>query len=262
MSFGEKLGKQGRTATAVRYEGTQCLTLSFLHMSDAVPPFATFPLALAPAGAERARWVRIGRIVAWLSLGWTTFEAVIGVWAGEVSGSIALLGFGIDSIIETLSAGLVLWRLRAESRPGANAARLEAVEETTGRWMAVLLGALAAFLVVESVRRLMRFGREPGPSVVGLVLTALAGFLMFALFAAKRRIARAINSGAVRADSVQSLACFWLSVATFAGLGLNAWLGWSWADPAAGLVLVPLVLKEAGAAWKGDGCGCGGGTCT
>jgi divalent metal cation (Fe/Co/Zn/Cd) transporter len=231
-------------------------------MSEAAPPLSTLPLAPDRAVVERARWVRIGRLVAWLSLGWTILEAVVGVWAGKTSGSVALLGFGIDSIIETLSAGVVLWRLLAESRPRANAARLEAVEKTTGRWMAVLLGALAAFLVVESVRRLMGFGREPGPSIVGLALTALAGVLMFALFAAKRRIARAINSGAVRADSVQSLACFWLSVATFAGLALNAWLGWSWADPAAGLVLVPLVLKEAVAAWKGDGCGCGGAPCT
>jgi divalent metal cation (Fe/Co/Zn/Cd) transporter len=230
-------------------------------MSEVAPPLTTLRLSPDVTETERARWLRFGRLVMLLSLGWTIVEAVVGVWAGEASGSVALLGFGIDSIIETASAGVVLWRLLAESRPGANAARINAVEKTTGRWMAVILGALAAFLVVESVRRLMGFGREPGPSVVGLVLTALAGFLMFALFAAKRRIARAINSGAVRADSVQSLACFWLSVATFAGLGLNAWLGWSWADPAAGLVLVPLVLKEAVAAWKGDGCGCGGAPC-
>jgi len=213
-------------------------------------------LTLADPNDARERWVRIGRRVAWLSLAWTTVEAIIGLWAGKTAGSVALLGFGVDSLIETASAGLVLWRLRAEARSGPDAARLEAVEKTTGRWMAVLLVSLATYLIVESVRQLMGFGHEAKPSNVGLALTAMASVMMLALFEVKRRTARALNSGAIRADSVQSLACFWLSVATFVGLAFNAWLGWSWADPVAALVLVPLVLKEARSAWKGSAC-CG-----
>lgn len=203
---------------------------------------------------HRARWVRVGWWCAAASLAWNVIEGVVAVWAGEVANSVALIGFGINSFIETASAAVIVWRLLAERQ--GNVERARRVERTTGRWMAALLGLLATYITVESVRRLAGWGPDARESVVGLVLTGVSLAVMPALYLAKRRVARELDSAAVRADGIQTLACWWLSLGTFAGLTLNAWLGWAWADPVAGLLLVPFIMKEARSAWKGEGCGC------
>lgn len=208
---------------------------------------------------ERARWVRVGWWCAAASLAWNVVEGVVAVWAGEVADSVALVGFGINSFIETASAAVIVWRLLAERH--GNADKAKRVERTTGRWMGALLGLLAAYITVESTRRLAGWGPDAQESVIGLVLTGVSLVVMPGLFLAKRRVARELNSAAVRADGIQTLACWWLSLGTFAGLAMNAWLGWAWADPVAGLVLVPFIVKEARSAWKGEGCGCSGTTC-
>jgi len=190
-----------------------------------------------------------------VSLAWNVIEGVVAVWAGEVAHSVALVGFGINSFIETASAAVIVWRLLVERN--GHAEKAKRVERTTGQWMGALLGLLAIYITAESARRLAGWGPEARESSVGLVLTAISIVVMPGLFLAKRRVARELNSAAVRADGIQTLACWWLSLGTFAGLGLNAWLGWAWADPVAGLVLVPFIIKEARSAWKGEGCGCG-----
>ncbi len=206
---------------------------------------------------DRARWVRIGAWCTVFTLVWNVAEGVIAVWAGELADSVALVGFGINSFIETASAAVIAWRLLAERH--GDAARSAMVEQRAGQWMGGLLYLLAVYLVAESGRRLLGAGPEARESTVGLVLTAVSLMVMPALFLLKRRVAKELNSSAVRADGIQTLACFWLSVATFVGLALNAALGWTWADPLAALVLVPLIIKEGSSAWRGEGCGCAGG---
>ena len=215
----------------------------------------TIPL---PPHDARARWVRIGWWCTVCTLVWNIAEGVIAVWAGEVADSVALVGFGINSFIETASAAVIAWRLLAERR-GKAADSLRA-EKTAGCYMGGLLYLLAFYLTADSARRLAGWGPEAKESTVGLVLTGVSLLVMPGLFLLKRRIARELGSAAIRADGIQTLACFWLSVATFIGLALNATLEWAWADPLAGLVLVPFIIKEGRAAWKGEGCGCAGGT--
>ena len=208
------------------------------------------------AASRRLRWVRIGAAATALTLVWNIAEGAIAVWAGEVADSVALVGFGVNSFIEFASAAVVAWRLLAERR--GEAARAERAEKAAGRWMAVLLYLLAIYLVAESARRLAGWGPDARESTIGLVLTGASLIAMPGLYVVKRRVARELASAAVRADGVQTLACFWLSVATFVGLAVNAALGWTWADPLAALVLVPFVIREGRAAWKGEGCGCAG----
>lgn len=207
--------------------------------------------------ARLARWVRVGWWCTVISLAWNVAEGMIAVWAGEVANSVALVGFGINSFIETASAGVIAWRLWTAREAATSAAS----ERTAMRWMSGLLWVLAAYIAVESLRRLVGWGPESTQSVVGLVLTAVSLVVMPGLYLAKRRVAKELSSAAVRADGVQTLACWWLSLATFAGLALNAALGWAWADPVAGLLLVPFIVKEARSAWRGEACGCAADAC-
>lgn len=223
--------------------------------ADVFSTLSSLARAVDDHAARRAQWVRVGWWCAVASLAWNVVEGVVAVWAGEVADSVALVGFGINSFIETASASVIVWRLFAERHGREEKARR--VERTAGRWMGVLLWLLAAYITVESMRRLAGWGPDARESVVGLALTGVSIVVMPGLFLAKRRLARELNSAAVRADGIQTLACWWLSLGTFAGLALNAWLGWAWADPVAGLLLVPFILKEARSAWAGEGCGCG-----
>lgn len=211
---------------------------------------------LLPASI-RLRWVRIGWWCTVFTLVWNVAEGTIAVWAGEVANSTALVGFGINSLVETASAAVIGWRLLAE-RHGVSD-RMPIIERRAGKWMGGLLFLLALYLVAESARRLLGVGPEARESTVGLVLTAASLTVMPALFLLKRRVARELDSAAVRADGIQTLACFWLSVATFAGLACNAAFGWTWADPLAAWILVPLIIKEGRDAWRGRGCGCSAG---
>ncbi|MBS0196484.1 MAG: cation transporter [Planctomycetes bacterium] len=210
-----------------------------------------------PLTSTRAHWVRIGARCTVFGLVWSITECLVAIWAGELSNSVALLGFGVNAFVETTSAAIILWRLSSE-RQGAHA-RTEVVERSAGRFLAGLLLLLAIYLVAESLRRLAGWGPEAGESLAGQILTGLSLVTMPVVFLLKRRVAREIGSRAVRADSVQSFTCFWLAVTTFIGLTLNSWLGWAWSDPLAALLLIPFILKESRAAWKGEACGCGAG---
>lgn len=203
----------------------------------------TVSVELAPA--PRAGLARRARLLAGASVAYNVVEAVVAIAAGLVAGSVALVGFGLDSVVEVSSGLIVLWQFRhpvPESR-----------ERTALRLMAVAFLALAAYVGVESGRALLG-GREPDPSAVGIGLAAASLVVMPFLSWAQRRTGRALGSNAVVADGTQALLCTWLSAALLVGLLLNALLGWSWADPVAGLVIAVVAIREGVQAWRGEGC--------
>lgn len=169
-------------------------------------------------------------------------EAVLAVVFGLMAGSIALLGFGFDSVIEVAAASILIWRLRAELKAGSSGATCNA-ERRALLFVGLTFLILATFVTSESVLNLVH-GDEPGVSVPGMVVAALSLILMPILAHQKFKIARALGSRALRADAIETAVCSYLSLALLAGLGLRAWLGWWWADAVAALAMVPLMLKE------------------
>lgn len=201
--------------------------------------------ALPPA--ERARLGRRARLLAAASVLYNSVEAVVAIAAGAVAGSAALVGFGLDSVVEVSSGLVVLWQFRH--------ALPESREQQALRLIAVSFVALALYVTQDSVRALVT-GADPDASPVGIALATTSLLVMPWLSAAQRRTGRALHSSAVVADSSQTLLCTYLSAVLLGGLLLNATLGWGWADPVAGLVIAAVALKEARDAWRGDGC-CG-----
>jgi len=200
-----------------------------------------------PTPAERARLGRRAQLLAGASVAYNVVEAAVAVSAGLAAGSVALVGFGLDSVVEVSSGLVVLWQFRHPVPQSRERAAL--------RLMAVSFLALAAYVAVESGRALLT-GHEPDSSTVGIVLAAASLVVMPFLSWAQRRTGRALGSGSVVADSTQTLLCTYLSAVRLVGLLLNATLGWSWADPLAGLVIAAVAVREGVAAWRGDAC-CG-----
>ncbi|MEO7422018.1 MAG: cation transporter [Ornithinibacter sp.] len=184
-------------------------------------------------------------MLAGASVTYNVVEAAIAISAGLVAGSIALVGFGLDSIIEVFSGLIIVWQFRhrlPESR-----------EQRALRLMALSFFALAAYVTVESLRSLTT-GHEAQSSSVGMLLAAASLVSMPFLSWAQRRTGRALGSNAVVADSTQTLLCTYMSGVLLMGLVLNATLGWWWADPIAGLVIAAVAIKEGRQAWRGEGC--------
>lgn len=202
----------------------------------------------ASATAERVRLGRRAQLLAGASVAYNLVEAVVAVLAGLAAGSVALVGFGLDSVVEVSSGLVVLWQFRSRLP--------ESRERQALRLMAVCFFALAAYVGVESVRALVS-GGDPDASPVGIGLAIASLAVMPFLSWAQRRTGRALGSQAVVADSTQTLLCTYLSAVLLAGLVLNATLGWGWADPVAGLVIAAVAVREGRAAWRGEGCGCG-----
>jgi cation diffusion facilitator family transporter len=187
------------------------------------------------------------------TLVWNFLEGIVAVAAGTLSNSVALIGFGIDSFVETASAVVVGWRLRAELR-GRSPEAAEKAERTASRVAGALLLTLALYIVIDGGRRLLGFGGEAEKSLIGIALTAVSLIVMPILGWAKLRTARRLGSGALRADAYETITCAWLSLTTLGGLGLNALFGWWWADPLAALFLVPLIVREGLEGWRGECC--------
>jgi len=206
--------------------------------------------AVAQPAGERAVLLRRGERLEALSVGYNAAEGVIAIAAGIAAGSAALSGFGGDSLIEVTSAALLWWRLGAERR-GSATGREEEIERRASRWAGALLLILAAGILFGAGRQMV-MGTEPAPSGIGIFLTALSLAVMPFLAREKLKVAAALKSAAMRADAHEQVACAWLSATTLAGLGLNAALGWWWADPAAAVIMVPLIAKEGWEAWRGD----------
>ncbi|MGH2708637.1 MAG: cation diffusion facilitator family transporter [Actinomycetota bacterium] len=182
---------------------------------------------------------RRGLRLEYLTIGWNAIEAVVAVAAGITASSIALVGFGLDSVIEAFAASVVIWELR-----GLGKAR----ERRALRLIALSFFALAAYVVVQAVRDLV-VGSEARESVVGIALAAVSLVAMVALAVAKRRTGRRLGSPTLVADSAETLLCAYLSAILLAGLVLNAVLGWWWADPLAAVGIAGLALREGREAW-------------
>lgn len=187
---------------------------------------------------------RIRRLVA-TTIGYNVVEAVVAISAGAVASSTALVGFGLDSLVEVASAAAVAWQFSGRDP--------EARERVALRAIAVSFFALAAYVTVESVRSLLGAG-EPRPSTVGIVLAAVSLVVMPVVSYAQRRAGRELGSRTAVADSKQTLLCTYLSAVLLAGLVLNATLGWSWADPLVALVVGAAAVREGVRAWRGDPC--------
>jgi divalent metal cation (Fe/Co/Zn/Cd) transporter len=188
---------------------------------------------------QRVRWLVAATIT------YNVVEAVVAIAAGTVASSAALIGFGLDSVIEVASAVAVAWQF---SGPDP-----EARERTALKVIAVSFFALAAYVTVESLRTL--FGAaEAQPSTVGIALAALSLLVMPFLSYAQRRAGRELGSTSAVADSKQTLLCTYLSGVLLVGLLLNATLGWSWADPIVALVIAAVAVKEGREAWRGHHC--------
>jgi divalent metal cation (Fe/Co/Zn/Cd) transporter len=201
------------------------------------------------SGPTRTELIRRGRHLEYFTIGYNSLEGLIAVVAGLIAGSIALVGFGFDSLIEVTSGAVLLWRLYAD----VNEARRERVEAISLRVVGVCFIVLALYVTQDSIWSLIE--REaPDESLIGIILAAVSLIVMPLLVRAKRRVARSINSGALMADSKQTELCTYLSAILLGGLLLNALLGWWWADPMAALIMVPIIAKEGIEALRGETC--------
>ena len=199
--------------------------------------------------ATRAHDLQRGIFLEYLTIGWNILEGIVAVASGVVAGSIALVGFGIDSFIETSSGGILLWRLRAEHR-GANA---EQLERKALKLVGLSFLLLAAYVAVDSIKSLVE-REQPRRSLVGIGIAVASIVVMPWLAHQKRKAAGKLNSAALQSDSCQASLCAYLSAILLGGLILNAILGWWWADPIAALVMVPIIAREGIKALKGDSC--------
>ncbi|MFB7290589.1 cation transporter [Actinacidiphila glaucinigra] len=208
----------------------------------------TSGISLGPAPARRDALTRRIRLLVVAAITYNVIEAVVAITAGTVASSTALVGFGLDSVIEVSSAAAVAWQFSAKEQ-----AVREAREKTALRIIAVSFFALAAYVTVDSIRALTGAG-EAGHSVPGIILAALSLLVMPFLSAAQRRAGRELGSASAVADSKQTLLCTYLSAVLLTGLLANALLGWSWADPIAALVIAAVAIKEGREAWRGESC--------
>jgi divalent metal cation (Fe/Co/Zn/Cd) transporter len=200
-----------------------------------------------PVAPPREPLVRRARLLAWASLGWHLVEAAVALAAGVAAGSIALVAFGADSLVEAGAGGVVVWRFSG-GRAGS-----EAAERRAQRLVGASFFAIAAYVAVEATRTLAT-GDHPGESVVGIGLAAVTLVTMPPLAAAKARLGERLGSAATRSEGRQNLLCAYLSAALLVGLVANAVAGLWWADPVAALVIAAVALREGREAWRGEGC--------
>ncbi|WP_019064987.1 cation transporter [Streptomyces prunicolor] len=205
-------------------------------------------ISLGPTPARRDTLAKRVRLLVAATITYNVIEAVVAITAGTIASSTALIGFGLDSVIEVSSATAVAWQFSAREH-----ALREAREKTTLRIIAFSFFALAVYVGIDAVRALSGTG-EADRSIPGIVIAALSLAIMPFLSAAQRRAGRELGSASAVADSRQTLLCTYLSAVLLAGLLANLLLGWSWADPIAALVIAAVAVKEGRDAWQGKGC--------
>jgi divalent metal cation (Fe/Co/Zn/Cd) transporter len=198
---------------------------------------------------ERSAVVVRGQRLEYFTIGWNTLEGLVAVIAGAMAGSISLVGFGIDSFIEVTSGSVLLWRMSVDSEVHLR----EINEKRALRIVGACFLLLAAYITYDSIVDLWS-KRAPEHSIPGIVLACVSLVVMPLLSRAKRRVGRAIGSAAMHADAKQTEFCTYLSAILLVGLVLNAFFGLWWADPVAGLVMVPIIAKEGVEGLKGKGC--------
>lgn len=198
---------------------------------------------------DRADAVRHGRFLEYLTIIWNLIEGIVSVAAGLLAGSVALVGFGFDSFIESASGGALLWRLHLDQPE-----RREQAEKFALKLVGFSFLLLAAYVTVDAVKSLIN--REPPEATyLGIGIAALSLVVMPILARAKRRVAKTLHSHAMEADARQTDICTYLSAILLVGLLLNALFGWWWADPVAALIMIPIVAKEGIEALRGETCG-------
>ncbi len=198
---------------------------------------------------ERRAFVKRGRRLEYFTIAWNALEGLVAVVAGALAGSISLVGFGIDSFIEVTSGSVLLWRMSVD----AEVHRRELNERRALRIVGVCFLLLAAYIAYESALDLWT-RRAPEQSIPGIVLACVSLVVMPLLSRAKRKVGRALGSAAMHADAKQTEFCTYLSAILLAGLLLNTLLGLWWADPVAGLVMVPIIAKEGIDGLQGRAC--------
>ena len=200
---------------------------------------------------DRDVLARRGQRLEYFTIGWNSIEALAALITGLLAGSIALVGFGLDSMIEVVSGAALLWRLHRDVD--------EQQREKAERFALWIVGscfmALAAYITLDSLRSLV-FLKSPEHSLIGIVVAIAAMVVMPVLGRAKRDVARQLGSAAMHSDARQADFCMYLSAVLLGGLVLNVWLGWWWADPLAALIMVPLIAKEGIGAFRGKTCAC------
>ncbi len=203
-------------------------------------------------GPSRTDWTKLATRLVVATIGYNLIEAAVALWSGYVAGSIALMGFGLDSVIECAAASLLLWRLRVEAR-GAEPEVIEQTERSVHRFVGITFVLLAAYVTLQAFWILLS-RRPPEESTVGIILAAFSLMIMPLIAWGKIRAARAIGSAALSAEAKETLACSYLSLALLTGLAANSLAGWWWADPAAALIMVPWLIREGLEGIRGEQC--------
>ena len=209
------------------------------------------PVTIGKSDPRLRRW-------AWwltaLTIGWNSLEAVVAIASGLMAGSIALVGFGLDSVVEVGSALVIVWRL---SHRSTDPKTDEQIERRAVRLIAVTFFAIAVYVVYDSATKLLGMSEEPQVSPIGLAITALSLVVMPTIAWAKRRVAAGLKSVALKADAAETQLCTYLSAVVLVGLAANSLFGWWWMDPLAGLIVASLAIREGWKAWtSGDLCAC------
>jgi divalent metal cation (Fe/Co/Zn/Cd) transporter len=205
---------------------------------------------------QRADDVRLALLLTYITLGWMTIEGAASLLLGWVSKSLLLEAFGIDSVIELFSAGVLLWRLQVEARGRADAARVETVERRASRWVGYTLYFLVLYVVFNSAYGLFVARRvtDTHESAWGILIGLVAKIGMPILAGYKLKVAARLNSRALRADAIEAITCGYLSVVLMVGLAATWLFGWWWLDSVAALALIPFLIKEGRAAISGTEC--------
>jgi len=209
--------------------------------------------ATVGGGRTTGRAARVALILVAATMAYNVVEAVIALWSGTAAESIALFGFGLDSLIECAAAAVLLWRLAVEAR-GADPEEIEASERRVRRFVGGTFFALSAYVIAQAARTLV-LREAPGRSIVGIALAAASLLIMPILAWAKMRAADRVGSRALKAEAKETLACAILSFTLLVGLVANAIAGWWWADPIAALLMVPWLVKEGLEGIRGEECG-------
>ena len=212
-------------------------------------PAAGGPMPAVPGTPEWLRLARLARMLSWLTLGWLGVEAGVAIAAAVIAGSVALLGFGLDSGIEALASIIVIWRFTGTRLTGASS------ERRAQQLVAVSFYLLAPYIAAEAFLGLVSGDRAEN-SIAGLVLTTGTAIFEPALGVAKRRIGARLGSGATAGEGTQNLLCAYLAAAVFAGLAANTLLGAWWLDGVVALGIAAWALVEGRRAWAGRSCGC------
>lgn len=239
----------GRAGAPTPQPGLHQLTVPGDQECASCPPRSPAHLASRPPDLAWQQLAGRARMLSWISLGWLGIEGGVAILAAVLAGSVALLGFGIDSAIEALASVIVIWRFTG-SRTLSPAS-----ERTAQRAVAVSFYLLAPYIAAESLRTLI-LGRHAETSWLGVALAAIALAWCPALGVMKKRLGARLGSAATAGEGRQNLLCAYLAVAVLAGLLANTWFGIWWLDPGVGLLIAALAVREGRKAWRGETCAC------